>query len=121
MPKKHTKPLGQPILQYIHRNNYDEQRLYELIWKRAAASQMADAKLEKTTATISISTTSEKFVAQGEVIVFDGFLKVYMESTDNDQEEEAKDMLPPLKIGQTLNLNHILFKRIIYTSASKVH
>ena len=88
-------------------NNYDEQRLYELIWKRAAASQMADAKLEKTTATISISTTSEKFVAQGEVIVFDGFLKVYMESTDNDQEEEAKDMLPPLKIGQTLNLNHI--------------
>ena len=70
--------------------------LYELIWKRAAASQMADAKLEKTTATISIS-TSEKFVAQGEVIVFDGFLKVYMESTDNDIRRSLKDMLPPLK------------------------
>lgn len=88
-------------------NNYDEQRLYELIWKRAAASQMADAQLEKTTATIGISTATEKLVAHGEVIKFDGFLKVYMESTDDEQEEEAKDMLPPLKIGQALSLNRI--------------
>lgn len=107
-------------------NNYDEQRLYELIWKRAAASQMADAKLEKTTATIGISTTSEKFIAQGEVIVFDGFLKVYMESTDDDQEEEAKDMLPPLKIGQQLTLNRIYSRESFtrpparYTEASLV-
>jgi DNA topoisomerase-1 len=88
-------------------NNYDEQRIYELIWKRAAASQMADAQLEKTTATIGISTATEKLVAHGEVIKFDGFLKVYMESTDDEQEEEAKDMLPPLKIGQALSLNRI--------------
>ncbi len=88
-------------------NNYDEQRLYELIWKRAAASQMADAKLEKTTATIDISTNSEHFTAQGEVIKFEGFLKVYLESTDDDQEEEAKDMLPPLSVGQVLDLDRI--------------
>jgi len=88
-------------------NNYDESRLYELIWKRAAASQMADAQLEKTTATISISTTSEALVAHGEVIKFDGFLKVYLESTDDDHEEDSKDMLPPLTIGQTLELDRI--------------
>jgi len=88
-------------------NNYDESRLYELIWKRAAASQMADAQLEKTTATIGISTADENFVAQGEVIKFDGFLKVYMESSDEEQEEEAKDVLPPLSIGQELNLDRI--------------
>ncbi|WP_128543549.1 type I DNA topoisomerase [Larkinella soli] len=82
----------------------NEQRLYELIWKRAIASQMAEAQLERTTATIGISTTPEELIAQGEVIRFDGFLKVYMESTD-DEDEENKGMLPPLTIGQVLHLD----------------
>lgn len=82
----------------------NEQRLYELIWKRAIASQMSDAQLERTTATIGISTTSEELVAQGEVIKFEGFLKVYLESSDDDQDEEQKGMLPPLNIGQILQL-----------------
>ncbi|GAB3181593.1 type I DNA topoisomerase [Telluribacter humicola] len=83
----------------------NEQRLYELIWKRAIASQMADAQLERTTATIGISTTKEELVAQGEVIRFEGFLTVYMESSDDDSDEEQKGMLPPLNIGQQLNLS----------------
>jgi DNA topoisomerase-1 len=99
----------------------NEQRLYELIWKRAIASQMADARLERTTATIAIKPSSElaldkalvnpagelkeQLVASGEVIKFDGFLKVYIESNDNeDEDEESKGMLPPLTIGQALNL-----------------
>jgi DNA topoisomerase-1 len=81
----------------------NEQRLYELIWKRAIASQMADAQLERTTATISISTVPQELIAQGEVIKFDGFLKVYLESRD-DEDEENKGMLPPLTIGQVLAL-----------------
>jgi DNA topoisomerase I len=81
----------------------NEQRLYELIWKRAIASQMSDAQLERTTATVGISTTSEELVAQGEVIKFEGFLKVYLESSD-DEDEEQKGMLPPLNIGQVLKL-----------------
>jgi len=81
----------------------NEQRLYELIWKRAIASQMADAQLERTTATIGISSANEELVAQGEVIKFEGFLKVYLESSD-DEDEEQKGMLPPLNVGQTLNL-----------------
>ncbi|KAA6436873.1 type I DNA topoisomerase [Dyadobacter flavalbus] len=83
----------------------NEQRLYELIWKRAIASQMSDAQLERTTATISISTTSEELVAQGEVIKFEGFLKVYMESSDDEGDEEQKGMLPPLNINQILKLS----------------
>lgn len=82
----------------------NEQRLYELIWKRAIASQMSDAQLERTTATIAISTTSEELVAQGEVIKFEGFLKVYLESSDDEGDEEQKGMLPPLNIGQVLSL-----------------
>ena len=80
-----------------------EQKLYELIWKRTLASQMADAELEKTTATISISNSSEVFVATGEVITFDGFLRVYKESYDdeNEQEDESR-LLPPLVVGQAL-------------------
>ena len=80
-----------------------EQKLYELIWKRTIASQMADAELEKTTATISISNSDEVFVATGEVITFDGFLRVYKESYDdeNEQEDEGR-LLPPLSVGQTL-------------------
>ena len=88
--------------------NYNEQRLYDLIWKRAIASQMADAQLEKTIATIGISTSDEKLIAQGEVIRFEGFLKVYIESTDDEEgNNEAKGMLPPLSIGQHLLLHHM--------------
>jgi len=80
-----------------------EQRLYELIWKRTLASQMADAELEKTTATVSISTSQEILQAKGEVIRFDGFLKVYMESSDEeDSGEDSSGMLPPLHTGQQL-------------------
>ncbi|AFK05188.1 DNA topoisomerase I [Emticicia oligotrophica DSM 17448] len=82
----------------------NEQRLYDLIWKRSIASQMADAELERTIATIGISTTNEELVATGEVIKFDGFLKVYLESND-DEDEENKGMLPPLAIGQILDLS----------------
>ena len=82
----------------------DQQRLYELIWKRTIASQMSDAKLEKTIAQISISSIPEKYLlAEGEVLKFDGFLKVYLESSD-DEEEDEKGMLPPLVIGQNLSL-----------------
>jgi len=80
-------------------------RLYELIWKRTIASQMADAELEKTNVTIVISGKSEKFVARGEVIKFDGFLKVYMESSDDDSNEDQEGVLPPLKAGEKLLLN----------------
>ena len=87
--------------------NKDEKSLYELIWKRTIASQMSDAVLERTTATIGINTTSENFVAVGEVIKFDGFLKVYQESTDDDKEVESKSILPPIKNGQVLNMDNI--------------
>jgi len=82
------------------------QRLYELIWKRALASQMADAKIEKTTAYIKISTAQAHFLAQGEVLKFDGFLKAYALYSDNDDQEEksANKLLPPLSIGQMLPL-----------------
>lgn len=83
-----------------------EQSLYQLIWKRAIASQMSDAQIEKTTATIDISSSSEKLSASGEVIIFEGFLKVYLESTD-DEDDEQKGMLPPLNIGQLLNLANL--------------
>jgi DNA topoisomerase-1 len=84
-----------------------EKRLYELIWKRTIASQMSDAALEKTTAIIDISTTKEKFEAAGEVIKFDGFLKVYLESTDEEGEEENGKILPPLNVGQILDMKAI--------------
>jgi DNA topoisomerase-1 len=82
----------------------DQKRLYSLIWKRAIASQMSDAKLERTTVNIGISTTKEKFIARGEVLLFDGFLKLYLESTDDDDLEEKRGVLPPLKTGQNLSL-----------------
>lgn len=95
-----------------------EKKLYGLIWRRAIASQMADAQLEKTTAKISIKSGPEAktpgeireeiFVARGEVVKFEGFLKVYSISKDEDEEdEENKNMLPPLKEGQILDLDHI--------------
>src|SRR5262249_17761635 len=87
-------------------------RLYQLIWKRAIASQMADAELEKTTATISISTSPLTLIATGEVIKFEGFLKVYMESGDDeDDEEENSKTLPPLTIGQDLALKELIAKQ----------
>lgn len=80
-----------------------EQKLYELIWKRTIASQMADAELEKTTATISISNSTDNFIATGEVVTFDGFLRVYKESYDDDSEQEDESrLLPPLAVGQEL-------------------
>jgi DNA topoisomerase-1 len=88
----------------------NEQRLYDLIWKRTIASQMSDAELEKTTAKIKVSTASEMFVAQGEVLKFDGFLKVYMESTDDEEVDatsENSSILPPIQQGQTLQSNEI--------------
>ena len=83
-----------------------EKKLYELIWKRTIASQMADAELEKTSVFIQCSTNNHQFVATGEVIVFDGFLKVYLESTD-DEDEESADMLPALKAKQSLEAEEI--------------
>ena len=87
-----------------------EQRLYELIWKRTMASQMADAQLEKTTVTISVSTAPEEFVASGEVIIFDGFLKVYMESTDDDNGSSlaGQVIIPPLKANDSLAMSSIV-------------
>ncbi len=85
-----------------------EQRLYELIWKRTIASQMADAKLEKTTVSISISNAAEKFVASGEVLIFDGFLRVYIESTDEENSNgtglNGQAIIPPLKTNDKLQL-----------------
>ena len=86
----------------------DEQALYDLIWKRAIASQMSDAEIERTTAKINISNTNEQFVAKGEVIMFDGFLKVYLESSDEDDaEKDDSGILPPLKIGEKLDAENI--------------
>lgn len=85
-------------------------RLYDLIWKRTIASQMADAELEKTIAKINISTNQAELTASGEVIKFDGFLKVYMESTDDDEmenDEKSESRLPNLTIGQALDFNYM--------------
>ncbi len=91
----------------------DAQRLYDLIWKRTVASQMADAELEKTTVSIDISEIPEHVLqAKGEVLVFDGFMKVYMESSDDDDDDDSKSksgktILPPLKVGQRLELTRM--------------
>ncbi|MFN7686382.1 MAG: type I DNA topoisomerase [Sphingobacteriales bacterium] len=86
----------------------DAQKLYELIWKRTMASQMADAELEKTTAKINISSNGETLSAQGEVLKFDGFLKVYMEGRDDEEDdEENSSMLPQLAVGQDLQLKEL--------------
>jgi len=94
--------------------NPQEKRLYDLIWKRTAASQMTDAEIEKTTVEIAISTTGSQksavsFVAQGEVVKFDGFLKVYRESADDEdlQQDEFSHILPPLVEGQQLTRREI--------------
>ncbi len=106
-----------------------EKKLYDLIWKRTVASQMADAEIEKTTVNISVSGINEQFVAQGEVVKFDGFIKVYRESYDDDaqQDEELGHILPPLKKGQELTRREILATErfsqgpVRYTEASLVH
>ena len=108
-----------------------ERRLYELIWKRTAATQMADAQIEKTTVNISVSDTDEQFIATGEVVVFDGFLKVYRESDgddDNDKlNEETGTMPASMKEGDSLervqitSLERASMGPIRYTEASLVH
>ncbi len=87
--------------------NDTEKKLYDLIWKRTIASQMSDAQLEKTSINIKLSNTEEIFQATGEVIKFDGFLKVYIESTDDDQEEKTDEILPAVKEGQLLKHKEI--------------
>ena len=108
-----------------------EKRLYDLIWKRTIASQMADAELEKTTVNIAIlrdeRLESSQFVATGEVVKFDGFLKVYRESSDDDEQEEETRLLPPLEKGMTLTRREISATERFsqgpqrYTEASLVH
>ncbi|MBN2480879.1 MAG: type I DNA topoisomerase, partial [Bacteroidales bacterium] len=90
----------------IHGNN-TERKLYELIWKRTVASQMADALLEKTTITIDLSNRPEKFIAEGEVMKFEGFLKVYLESSDEEAEEKANQLLPVVSAGMELNCSAV--------------
>ena len=92
-------------------DNADAQKLYDLIWKRTMASQMSDAELEKTIAEISISTQQELLKAEGEVLKFDGFLKVYNEGKDEDEENEEENtegMLPPLEINQSVELTELV-------------
>ena len=105
-----------------------ERRLYELIWKRTIASQMADAEIEKTTVNISISSSDLQFVAQGEVVKFDGFIKVYRESVDDeDTQEEESHILPPMEEGIELTRREIQATERFsqgpqrYTEASLVH
>ena len=104
-----------------------ERKLYDLIWKRTIASQMSDAELEKTTVTIDISTVPEKFIASGEVLLFDGFLKVYIESSDDENTNgDSKGLLPPLSVNQQLKSEKIIAterftqKPARYTEASLV-
>ena len=96
---------------YMQNSSVDDpelNRLYELIWKRTIASQMADAELEKTIAKINISTNNAELTASGEVIKFDGFLKVYFESTDDDDDaENDESRLPNLTVGQSLDFNQM--------------
>lgn len=104
-----------------------EKRLYDLIWKRSIASQMAEAQIEKTTVSINIGGHPEKFVARGEVIVFDGFLKVYKESTDDEELSEEMGSLPAVQIGEQLSRECIASTERFsqgparYTEASLVH
>ncbi len=84
-----------------------ESRLYELIWKRTIASQMSNAKIERTTVTLDVSESKTDFTAKGEIITFEGFLKVYLESTDDEDSEEQSDMLPAMKEGDAILREHI--------------
>lgn len=103
-----------------------QERLYNLIWKRAVASQMADAELERTTISIDSSKTTHQFVAKGEVIRFDGFLKLYLEGTDDDEKEEESGLLPRVAKGELVKNNEIIAQQRFtkaparYTEASLV-
>ncbi len=89
-------------------DDVDQQRLYELIWKRTIASQMANAKLDKTTVSIGISSMpDERLTASGEVLVFDGFLRVYLAAKEEDEDEDNKTILPPLSVGEVLELKQM--------------
>ncbi len=107
--------------------NTQERRLYDLIWKRTAASQMADAQIEKTTVNILVSGVEEYFVATGEVITFDGFLKAYKESSDDETNDETTHILPAMKKGDHLerltitSTERFTTAPIRYTEASLVH
>ena len=96
---------------YVENRNVSDdsgqQKLYDLIWKRAIASQMSNAKLERTTVTIDSSNHEKNFIAKGEVIIFDGFLKVYLEGTDEDGDEEQDGILPRLDIGENIDYKRI--------------
>lgn len=96
---------------YLNQSTHDgdtaQKRLYDLIWKRTVASQMSDAIFEKTNVNIQLSSSSEKFVSKGEVIKFDGFLKLYIESTDDENGNEESGLLPPLNAGDMLNYQEI--------------
>lgn len=106
-----------------------EQRLYELIWKRTIACQMADAKLERTTVSIAVSETDEMFQATGEVVRFDGFLRVYRESQGDDENANADEskLLPPMNEGEALQRREVVAQQRFsqqparYTEASLVH
>ena len=90
--------------QHTVKGTADERRLYELIWKRTIASQMADAQMERTNVNIGVSTNKKQFVATGEAILFDGFLKVYRESYDDAPMEEDTTILPPIEVGTPLDM-----------------
>jgi DNA topoisomerase-1 len=115
---------------YLNHRNIDgdnsQKRLYDLIWKRTIASQMSDAILEKTNITIGVSNAKEKFIARGEVIKFDGFLKVYMESRDDDEDEDQEGLLPPVAKGDNMLAKEIVAQQKFtqhpprYTEASLV-
>ena len=98
-----------PTYMNVHKVGGDtgEQKLYDLIWKRTIASQMSDAILEKTNVTIGVSNADEHFTATGEVVKFEGFLKVYLESTDDEEEDAKEGILPPLQKNQQLDLDEI--------------
>ena len=118
---------------FINTEGFDwtsqERRLYDLIWKRTIASQMADAQIERTTVTIDINGAEEKFVANGEVIIFDGFLKVYRESVDDESTsgQDAVSVLPALRINDKMERGEIVSTErfsqgpVRYTEASLVH
>ena len=112
--------------QHTIKGTADERRLYELIWKRTIASQMADAQLERTNVNIGISSSDKTFTATGEVILFDGFLKVYMESYDDDRAEDKMSVLPPIEVGMNLDLEKMEAQQrytrhpLRYTEASLV-
>ena len=106
-------------------SDYDQQRLYQLIWRRTISSQMSDAQIERTVVNINSNSFDEIFIARGEVIKFDGFLRVYIEGTDDETKEE-KDTLPKLNVNENLDLINIISRESFsrppsrYTEASLV-